>query len=57
MLDTELAPGPETIEAQLFDEADVPWPEIAFRTTKKTLEHFFADRAAGAFRTHFANVD
>ena len=56
MLDTELAPGPETIEAQLFDEADVPWPEIAFRTTRLTLEFYFADRRAGRFESHFADV-
>ena len=56
MLDTSLDPGPETIEAQLFAEADVPWDEIAFRTTKKTLECFFDDRRAGRFAMHFADI-
>ncbi len=56
MLDDHLDPGPETIEARLFAEAEVPWEEIAFRTTKKTLEHFFEDRAAGAFLTHFGDI-
>jgi ADP-ribose pyrophosphatase YjhB (NUDIX family) len=56
MLDSELAPGPETIEAQLFDEAEVPWQEIAFRTTRMTLEFYFADRRAGRFESHFADV-
>lgn len=40
-------PGPETMEAQLFAEADIPWQEIAFRTVRVTLERYFADRAAG----------
>ena len=48
LLDTDFAPGPETSEAGLFAEAEIPWDEIAFRTTKLTLERFFADRRAGA---------
>ncbi|HSM22044.1 MAG TPA: NUDIX hydrolase, partial [Rubrivivax sp.] len=32
MLDTALAPGPETIEARLFREDEVPWDQLAFRT-------------------------
>jgi ADP-ribose pyrophosphatase YjhB (NUDIX family) len=56
MLDASLDPGPETIEARLFVEAEVPWDEIAFRTTQRTLEHYFADRAAGTFQTHFGDI-
>ena len=56
MLDASLDPGPETIEAKLFVEAEVPWDEIAFRTTKKTLEFFFEDRRTGAFGVHFADI-
>jgi len=56
MLDTTLDPGPETIEARLFDEADIPWDTLAFRTVRVTLEHFFADRRAGAFQIHVGDV-
>lgn len=56
MLDTTLAPGPETIEARLFGEADIPWPEIAFRTVRTTLEHYFADRRAGRFEVHAGDI-
>jgi len=49
-------PGHETIEAQLFDEADVPWGEIAFRTVKETLECFFADRRKGEFGIHHIDI-
>ena len=56
MLDTHLAPGPETIEARLFREHEVPWDELAFRTVRMTLEHFFADRRAGAFGVHVGHV-
>lgn len=56
LLDTDFAPGPETIEAQLFTEDDIPWDELAFRTVRMTLEHYFADRRAGAFGVHVGQV-
>ena len=56
MLDTHLAPGTETIEARLFDEASVPWDQIAFRTVRTTLEHFFADRKRGVFELHTGDI-
>ena len=55
LLSDQFAPGHETIEARLFTEAEIPWDEIAFRTVKETLEHYFADRRAGAFSVH--NID
>ena len=56
MLDTHLDPGPETIEARLFHEHEVPWDEIAFRTVRQTLEHFFADRRSGRFAVHAGDI-
>ena len=56
MLDADFIPGPESLEARLFTEADVPWDEIAFRTTRLTLEFFFADRRSGSFGLHVAEV-
>lgn len=51
-------PGPETMEAQVFAEADIPWEEIAFRTVKVTLERYFADRKAGVLsQGHIHCVD
>ena len=50
MLDDSLAPGPETIEARLFREDQVPWDQLAFRTVRLTLEYFFAVRASGSFQ-------
>jgi ADP-ribose pyrophosphatase YjhB (NUDIX family) len=52
LLSDQFDPGTETIEARLFDEADIPWDEIAFRTVKETLELFFADRRKGQFGFH-----
>ena len=56
MLDTTLDPGPETIEARLFDEAELPWNELAFGTVRRTLEHYFADRRAGGFGFHEGSI-
>ena len=49
LLDTQFAPGPETIEAKLFAEHEIPWDEIAFRTVRTTLLHYFADRKRDRF--------
>lgn len=49
-------PGYETMEARLFSESEIPWDEIAFRTTKETLEHFFADRRQGHFGVHHIDI-
>ncbi len=56
MLDTTLAPGPETIEARLFREDEVPWDQLAFRTVRQTLEHYFADRRGGTFPVHAGDI-
>jgi ADP-ribose pyrophosphatase YjhB (NUDIX family) len=52
LLDTNFKPGEESLEVQLFDEADIPWDELAFRTVSMTLRHFFEDRLRGRFELH-----
>lgn len=56
MLSTRLDPGPETIEARLFSEDEVPWDALAFRTVRRTLEHFFEDRRLGRFGVHAGDI-
>ncbi|MFN0185883.1 MAG: NUDIX hydrolase [Aquabacterium sp.] len=56
MLDTSLDPGPETLEARLFREDEVPWEEIAFRTVAQTLRCYFDDRRRGRFELHIADI-
>ncbi len=56
MLDTSLDPGPETLEARLFREDEIPWEEIAFRTVKETLRCWFEDRRQGQFGFHCADI-
>ena len=56
MLDTSLDPGPESIEARLFREDEIPWDELAFRTVRQTLELFFSDRRSGSFGVHTQDI-
>lgn len=41
--------GPESTEVALFNEADIPWDEIAFPVVTKTLKAFFTDRQTNYF--------
>jgi ADP-ribose pyrophosphatase YjhB (NUDIX family) len=54
---TTFAPGPETIEARLFHEHEVPWDELAFLTVRETLKRYFADRRQGQFGFHCADIE
>lgn len=56
LLSDHVDPGHETMEARLYTEADIPWDEIAFRTVKETLEHYFADRRAGKLSIHVIDI-
>ncbi len=56
LLDTRFEPGPETLEARLFREDEVPWEQIAFRTVKETLRRWFDDRRAGQFGFHTSDI-
>jgi ADP-ribose pyrophosphatase YjhB (NUDIX family) len=52
LLALDFKPGVESLEVALFEESEIPWKDIAFRTVGLTLRHWFADRAAGAFGFH-----
>lgn len=56
MLGPELDPGPESLEARLFSESEIPWDQIAFRTVEQTLRWFFEDRRRGSFAMHTGMV-
>lgn len=56
LLRDTFAPGTETIEARLFDEADIPWDELAFKTVSLTLQCFYSDRRAGNFTVHTLDI-
>jgi ADP-ribose pyrophosphatase YjhB (NUDIX family) len=47
--DVGFGPGEESLEVRLFDEAEVPWETLAFRTIARTLRNWFLDRKGGSF--------
>ena len=57
LLSDQFNPGFETMEARLFTEEEVPWDELAFRTVKETLQHYFTDRQRGHFEMHLIDLE
>lgn len=47
--DLDFCAGEESLEVRLFEESEIPWSELAFRTVRRTLECYFADRRTQAF--------
>ena len=52
----EYAPGPESLEVALFREEEIPWSQLAFPVISRTLECYFSDKRAGAFRVHIGDI-
>jgi len=52
LLNLDFGPGVESLEVALFDEATIPWQELAFRTVSKTLKFHFEDAALGSMGLH-----
>ena len=57
LLDLDFKPGEETLEVAMFDEAGLPWNDIAFRTVGRTLKLWLSDRKAGAFTFHAEDIN
>ena len=49
--------GEETLEIAFFDEAALPWKDIAFRTVGLTLKRYFSDLQAGKFSFHAEDIE
>ncbi len=56
MVDGNFGAGPESLEVRLFDEAEIPWSELAFPTVKKTLQLFLEERKQGTFGVHVSDI-
>ncbi len=57
LLDPEVRPGAETLEVELYTEADVPWDRLAFATVRNTLQHYFSDRRKGEYQLHMGTIE
>jgi len=56
LLDLNFKPGAESLEVQLFDERQIPWEKLAFRTVRETLKVYFSDRRSGSFSFHIGDI-
>ncbi len=57
LLDGRFGVGAESLEAGLYDEAQIPWPEIAFPSITFALRSYFEDRAAARERVHYNDIE
>jgi ADP-ribose pyrophosphatase YjhB (NUDIX family) len=57
LLDPNVGAGPESLEVGLFDEANIPWDEMAFRSIDFALKRYLEDRRAGRESLHFHDID
>lgn len=55
LVDGKFAVGEESLECQLFTEAEIPWKEIAFTSSVFTLNRFFESRKTGVKKLHRAS--
>ena len=56
MLDSSISIGPESLQARLFSETEIPWDQLAFPTMNYTLKRYFADARRGQFGLHSTDI-
>ncbi|MFL9925753.1 NUDIX hydrolase [Herbaspirillum lusitanum] len=61
LLDLDYQAGIESLEVEMFTEAEIPWQDIAFPTVEFTLRAFFSDlkkikEGSGAFALHTEDI-
>lgn len=53
----EFGVGIESLETALFDEADIPWDQLAFPVVIDVLKEFFADRKSQQFDVRISGIN
>jgi ADP-ribose pyrophosphatase YjhB (NUDIX family) len=56
LVDLDFRPGVESTDVRLFEEAEIPWDELAFPVVRDTLVHFFEDRRTGTFPVRMGDI-
>jgi ADP-ribose pyrophosphatase YjhB (NUDIX family) len=57
LVDLDFGPGSESLEVRLFEESEIPWEQLAFRTIARTLRNFFVDRRLGVFALRVSSIE
>jgi len=50
LVDGYAAPGEESLETELYSQADIPWDQLAFPVMRESLKLYFNDRNTGNFQ-------
>jgi ADP-ribose pyrophosphatase YjhB (NUDIX family) len=50
-------PSPESLEVRLYQESEIPWADIAFRSVDFALRRYFEDRRRGVENHYFTALD
>lgn len=48
--------GAESLDVGFYEEADIPWDELAFPVVKETLKLYLEDRKRGEFSTKLGDI-
>jgi ADP-ribose pyrophosphatase YjhB (NUDIX family) len=56
MVDLDYSLTPESIDIQLFTEAEIPWQDVAFASSKFALKKYFEDRKNNTRNTHIGSL-
>jgi ADP-ribose pyrophosphatase YjhB (NUDIX family) len=57
LVDGHFMPGTESLEVELFQEAEIPWDELAFTVIEETLRRYFRDRPTGVFPFYMGDIE
>jgi ADP-ribose pyrophosphatase YjhB (NUDIX family) len=57
LLDGNFGVGAESLQVGLYEEAEIPWNEIAFPSIEFALRSYFEDRRAGVEALHFNDIN
>lgn len=56
LIGEEFGAGAESLEVALFEEAAIPWDDLAFRSVEFALRRLLEDRRAGREPLHFTDL-
>lgn len=57
LLDLDFKPGIESLDVQLFEEAEIPWDTLAFRVIHEPLKRYFEERQQGKLGFHMGTIE
>ena len=57
LADLNFSSGIESLEVRLFEEANIPWDELAFPVIKESLEFYFEDRKHGNYAVRAREIN